>query len=347
MSDPTPPRHDGDDSGATPPVPPPPPPPPPASREWTGVPADAQPTQAYGPPADDQPTLAYPDVAPGDADAQPTLAYAPAAYPAGQQYPGGTGYGGAQPTYAGFQPTPPPYADSSGVPGATDGRPRGLAIAAIVTAALGLLLSLGGFVPVAGLATVLAVVGGILLLAGLVLAIIVLANKTQGGKALGIAALIVSVLGGILCAVALVASLIWAALAAVGRETVDVPAVPESSATALPSEEPSEIPSESATPETSGTYDEAAYLAAVRPEIVAIMQEIQPDLTEEQVNAVYTDDVLISIGQSLAAVDSISDGSRQVAIDTLVSSSGGMLSQDQAARFYDAIANAAQQYLVQ
>lgn len=345
MSEPTPPRYEGNDDVSSAVPPPPPPPPLPPTPEWTDARADAQPTQAYAAPADDQPTLAYPNAAQRDADEQPTLAYAPAAYPAAQQYDGGTGYGGTRPTYAGSQPVPPPYAGSSGVPGPTDGRPRALAIAAIAAAAVGLLLTLGGFVPVAGLATVLAVIGGLLLLVALVLAIIVLASKSQGGKPLGVVALIVSVLGGILFAIAFVASLFWVGLAAAGRETVDVPAAPDSSASALPSEEASAPPSESATPEASGTYDEAAYLAAVRPEIVSIVQEIQPDFTADQLNEIYSDQVLISIGQSFAAVDSVSDGSRQITIDTLVSSSGGLLTQDQATRLYDTIANAAQQYL--
>ena len=315
--------------------------------------SDAEPTQAFPPAAsasDAQPTQAYPPAASGS-DAEPTQAY-PGAYPGAQQYPGQPGYDPAQGAYGGADPA----VQQPGAPAAraTDTRPRTLAIAALIAAVLGVLFSLGGFIPAPGVATVLVVIGGILLLAAFVLSLVVLISKKQGGKPLGIAALIVSVLGGILFSVALVISLLW-----IGLANIDDDAAPSvgstSESSTSPSQEPSEQPSEEAsgapsasTPgSATGTYDEAAYLAAVRPQILAIMQEIQPGLTDDQLNDVYSDETLISLGKSLGAADAASEQTRQQVIDTLVQSSGGAFTEDQAGRFYDTIANAAQQYLVQ
>lgn len=347
MSEPIPPRPGGnDDAGGTPPTPPIPPIPPMPTGPF-GTPAVSQPTQTDPPLADEQPTLAYPDAPSRDADAQPTLAYVPAAQPVAQPYAGWAAHGGAQPPYAPAPYAPPPqYSPSSGAPDSRDGRPRTLAIAAIIAASVGLLLSLGGFIPVAGLSTTLAVIGGILLLAAFILSIVVLVSKAQGGKPLGVAALAISILGGILSAIAFFVSLIWLGLAAAGRDTTDPPVVPESSASALPSAEPSEIPSPSTEPEPSGTYDEAAYLAAVRPEIVLIMQEIQPGITEEQVNLIYSDETLLTIGRSFVALGSV--GGMEAGRDAFVQSlTGSGISEELANRFFDAVANASQQYLVE
>lgn len=353
MSEPITPRPEGDDDSAgVPPIPPKPPVPPvpPMPTEPFGAPADAQPTQAYPPLADEQPTLAYPDATSREADVQPTVAYAPAAHPVAPQYPGGPGFG-PQPTYAANpyaaspQYGPSPGTPGSGAPVTDDGRPRTLAIAAIIAAAVGLLLTLGGFLPIPGLATTLAVIGGILLLAGFILSIVVLVSKAQGGKPLGIAALAVSVLGGILFAVALFVSLIWLGLAAVGENT-DLPVVPGPSASALPSEQPSETPSESAQPQPSGIYDEAAYLAAVRPEVVSVMQEIEPGITEEQVELIYSDETLLTIGRSFVVLESVggTETGRDAFVQALTSSGA---SEEQANRFFDAVVNASQRYLVE
>jgi hypothetical protein len=208
--------------------------------------------------------------------------------------------------------------------------------------------------------TVLAVIGGILLLVGFVLSLIALISKKQGGKGLSIGALVVSIIGGILFFFALIASLIWLGLAAAIEDGDLVDPGPTSSA--LPSQEaseaPSETPSEEATPgETApapapgatGTYDEAAYLAAVRPEFFAILQEIQPGITEAEVAEIYPDDVLISIGQSFAALveaGGLEEG-RQSFVDSTVSSSNGAVTAEQANRLFDTVSNAASAYLVQ
>lgn len=353
MSDSNAPGQPGDPDGVAgpPPVPPP-------SEPSVAAP-DAQPTQAFPPSSDAQPTEAFPPAsdartAPAS-DAQPTEAYAPAAYPVGgqPQYPGQPGYDSAQPADAGS----PTYAASPGGGVASgDSRPRTLAIAALVAAVVGVLLSLGGFIPVPGLATVLVVIGGLLLLAGFVLGLVVLISKAQGGKALGITAVVVSVLGGILFIVALFASLLWIGLAASNRDGALVD--PSPTATTAPSQEASETPSQvpsqdsseepsaSAPPAGAGTYDEAAYLAAVRPEINALIQEIEPDITDEQLAEVYSDETLVTLGKSFAALGLV-EGGNEAARGQFIEASAGTFTEEQAGRFFDSISTAAQQYLVE
>lgn len=78
-------------------------------------------------------------------------------------------------------PTPP-------VTKVADTRPKALALVALILAIAGFVL---GLIPLIG------VLGGIMMFAAVVLAIIALALKTQGGKGMSIAALIIAVVGWI------------------------------------------------------------------------------------------------------------------------------------------------------
>jgi hypothetical protein len=333
MSDPTPPPADSTNPPAAPDVPP---------TEAAAAPADAQPTEVY-PPADAQPTAAYPP-----ADGQPTEAYPPAyGQPAAYEQPASyTQPEAGQPTYG--QPGVPsaydaqPYgqpAYAGGGASATADRPRTLGWVSLGLAIGGLVLVGAAFVPLAWLSLGLAMFGGLLLLVALVLGIVTLASRKQGGKGLGISAIAVSVLGGLAWIGAITLAFVWIGVAAVGTTTGGVlepaPSVSESAA----GEEGIDDGAE-----TSGTYDEAAYLAVVRPEILAIMQEIEPSITEEITAQFYTDEMLVSIGESLL---SLGEAETEAAISGIVEGSQGMFSEEQATRFFTTIQDAAQQYLVE
>ncbi len=249
------------------------------------------------------------------------------------------------------RPTPPVFTQAQ----TTGTRPRGLAIAAVVAAAAGLLLCLGGFVPVPGLATVLTLIGGLLLVAGVILSIVVLVSRRQGAKPVGIVALVISVLGGILFAVAFFASLVWLGVATADRGAAKPPvesapsSSPSSGAGDQPSNEPSQAPSDepsasSAAPQPV-TVDEQAFLDAVRPELVALLQEAQPGTTEEQVDALYDDETLLDVGRSFAQMSQEEGGvesERETFVDSMVA---GGATEDTANRFFDTLTSAAQQYL--
>ena len=130
------------------------------------TPADDQPTEAY-PPADQQPTEAYPPAP------QAPYAQAPRA-PHGQapQAP----YGQA-----------PGYAPA---PAGPDTRSKGIAWTALSLAIVGIVLSLIGLIPVAWVGLIAVIIGGLVLLAAFVFAIVGLAGKRNGGKPLSITALV-------------------------------------------------------------------------------------------------------------------------------------------------------------
>lgn len=311
---------------------------PPATPE----PADAQPTEAY-PAADAQPTEAYPP-----ADAQPTEVYAPAGQPTYGQPGDPAAYGQAaygQAAYGTPAPGSPAYGDPAyaapvpdpaGVP-ASD-RPRGLAWASLGLAIGGLVLVGAAFIPLPWVSLGLAIIGGLLLLVALVLGIVTLASKKQGGKGLGIGAIAVSVLGSLLWIGAITASFVWIGMSVAGSSGTG--SNPEVSVT----EEAGPGEDDTTEEAPSGTYDEAAYLAEVRPEILAIMQEIEPGVTQEIVDEFYTDEMLVTLGSTIV---SLGDMGGESIVDGLVQGSEGMFSEEQATRFYETIRDAAEQYLVE
>lgn len=251
------------------------------------------------------------------ADATVTAPYAPAAYP------------------------PPWQAGPDAAPGdasARDPRPKGLAITALVLAIVGAVLALTGFVPFVGIVT--AIVGGVVLAAALVLSIVVLAGKRLGGKGMGIAALIVSVVGGIACVFALVMSLIWFGLMA--NLTGDGSTAGPGPTAIVPSGTPAQ-PSQAG---AAGSYDEQAFIDAVRPQIRSLFHEIEPGATDAQIDSVFSDDTLVLVGQSiLASYETLGDDAIGVQAKAMVTSSGNTLTQIQAEHLVEAFLGAAQDHL--
>lgn len=128
--------------------------------------------------------------------ARPTAAPAPGS-PVTPRYGGTPGYPGslgwsANQAGAGFRP-----------PGGPDGRPKTLAIIALILAAAGVLLA---FVPSVSGSFGAGWLSFLLLFAAFVLSIVALASRSQGGKGIGVGALTTSLLGGILTVVLTIAS---------------------------------------------------------------------------------------------------------------------------------------------
>ncbi len=301
-------------------------------------PADAQPTEATRPPT--QPTAAYPP-----ADEQPTAAYPPAAS-------GTPSY--APPSYGQPPTAPPAYGEppTGAQPGDTATRPKTMGWMALGLAIGGLVLVGAAYIPLMWGSLILALIGGLLLLAALVLGIVTLVSKKQGGNGLGIGAIIVSVIGGGVWLGAITLALVFIGLAAVEDEGSFSSPAPSASAQEVQPTEEGTIPDDDVTGDegtegdapVSGTYDEAAFLAEVRPAILTIMQELDPSITEEAIDEVYSDDMLIATGQALL---SAGDEARDSFIASTVEGSGGLFSEDQAARFYDTLVNAADRHLAE
>lgn len=293
----------------------------------TPPPSDA-PTQAYPDIAADAPTQAYPPaepaappVPPAPVDGQPAApAYAPA-----PQAP----YG--QPEYA-----QPAYAAAPG-PSAPDTRPKTLAWVSLGLAVLGVILACVGFVPVPWIGLISVVIGGLLLLVAFVLSIVALASRKQGGKPLSIIALVVAVLGGGLWAVALFVSIALTAITS-SSSAGEVPAPSETSSVAPGDTDGDETEGE--TP--AGEYDEAAFLAEARPAILAVFQDIDPAASQEVVDQLFPDDALIAAGQSMLL---LGDSGRDAMIESLTAGGDSGFDDESAARFVDAIYDAAQAHL--
>ena len=305
------------------------------------LPADAQPTEVYPPvappPADAQPTAVYPP-----ADAQPTEVYPPAGQPAYAQ-PAYAQPAYAQPTQAPAAYGQPAYGDPAypgQVPAAPDARPRTLGWVSLGLAIGGLVLVGAAFIPILWVSLALALVAGLLLLIAFVLGIVTLASKKQGGKGLGIGAIAVSVLGGLAWVVAFTFALVLTGLSAAdsaGGSSESAPIVVEET---TPGEEATEGDGEA----PAGAYDEDAFLAEVRPQITALMQELDPSITEEMIGQIYSDEMLVTTGQALLVAG---DAGRSLFITSTAEGSGGLFSEEQAARFYDTIVGAAEQHLAQ
>ncbi|MFT4219245.1 MAG: hypothetical protein QM611_01835 [Microbacterium sp.] len=231
-------------------------------------------------------------------------------------------------------PTQPPHQTAPPTAGTPDTRPKTLALVALILGAVGFVLSLVGFLPLAWVSLGSAILGGLLLLVALVLAIVALASKKQGGTGLGIGALVVSVVGGIVWAFAILVALVWMGLTIASEEGDALDPTPQASVT----EEAEE----------GGTYDEAAYLAEVRPAILALMQSIDPSVTEAQMEEVYTDDTLVGMGAGFAALpESARETARELFSSQASSESSGTLSSETAGEFFDILLTAAEKHLVQ
>ena len=146
------------------------------------------------------PGAGYPGAASGYPGAAP-IAGPPIGAPLVQPYPG------APPTAAyGAGHPPPPMPGAVPPPG---GRPKTLAIIALVLAVIGVVMAFIPFVTW---------FSGFVLLAGFVVALIALIKTTQGAKGLSIAALIISVVGWVVSVVVSIAS--FAILADAARDEI-------------------------------------------------------------------------------------------------------------------------------
>lgn len=285
------------------------------------APGDDQPTVPY-PAADQQPTEAYPPVP--QPYGAPPAAWPPAAPP--QPYGAPPAYGAPQPPYGAPQPAAP------------DTRPRRLGWISLGLGVLGFVLVLVGFVPVLGIGLTFAVIGSLLLSAALVLAIVTLVSKRQGGTGLAIGAIVVSVIGGAVAVFALAWGLILFGLAAAGSSggSSDTDPIPVPSVSQDTSED-TEAPSDG---DASAAYDEAAYVALVRPQITALMQEVQPGITEDLIASIYSDEMLVATGKGFLIGGEVA---RAAFIDSIAQ--GDVMSPEQAERFVDILVDGAEQHL--
>ena len=204
---------------------------------------------------------------------------------------------------------------------------------ALILAVLGAVIGLGGFLPMAWVSLVLAAVGGLLLVAGLILGIVALASRTEGGNGMSIAAIVVAVAGGVAWVFAVVASILWIGLAA-ADEPAPTPTPPAVTATVDP-----------------GTGDDAsgeqAYLDEVKPAVLAILQTIEPSVTAEQLSQLYPDDALIASGRQLATIPADQRAAqREAFVRASVESSNGALTEETAGQLFDVLITAADRHLV-
>lgn len=204
---------------------------------------------------------------------------------------------------------------------------------ALILAVLGAVIGLGGFLPMAWVSLVLAAVGGLLLVAGLILGIVALASRTESGNGMSIAAIVVAVAGGVAWVFAVVASILWIGLAA-ADEPAPTPAPPAVTATVDP-----------------GTGDDAsgeqAYLDEVKPAVLAILQTIEPSVTAEQLSQLYPDDALIASGRQLATIPADQRAAqREAFVRASVQSSNGALTEETAGQLFDVLITAADRHLV-
>lgn len=267
---------------------------------------------------DAQPTVAYPSP-----DVQATEAYPPAA-PAQPGYP--------QPSYA-------------AAPAGPDTRPKGVAWTALILAIAGVVLSLGGFIPVPWLGFVAVLIGGLALLAAFIFSIVGLAGKRNGGKPISITALVLSIVGAVIGGFALIVSLVFIGLSVGGSTASDPDPVPSTQASEGTDDGATDDGTTDGTDaDDSGTLSEgeAAFISEVRPQVNQIMTQIDPSITPEAVEATLDDETLIMIGQALlttgqAGIDSF--------VDQATASAGGAADADTIRSLYQAIYDAAQAHL--
>lgn len=298
--------------------------------------ADQAATAAY--PTDAAPTEAYPPVPPA-----PQAPAAPAGY--GQAPYGQAPYGqnpGAQPQQ--YQ-TPYGQAPTSIAPAGPDTRPKTLGWFSVGLVGLGFVLVLLGFLPLAWVGLIAVLVGGLALIVAFILSIVVLASRKQGGKPLGIIALVVSVIGGGLWFVALVVALAVSFSSASSSAIEELGLGPTPSASVEPGDTDPDGGTET-DPDAgaTGDYDETAFIEEVRPQIVEVFQEIDPNITAETLDLMFPDETLVAAGQGFLL---LGDSGREYLITTLVDSSEGVFTEESAARFADAIIDGAEKHLQQ
>jgi hypothetical protein len=184
--------------------------------------------------------------------------YAP---PAGQYAPPGGQYA---PPAGQYPPPGGPYPPGSVPPGdpqqpsGPDGRPKTLAIIALCLAIFGGIIA---FIPFVNL------VSAPVLIAAIVIAIIALVSKKQGGTGFSIAALIVSVVAGLAAVIITIGSIFFATLGGLdglGDPLPDETATSEPSEEATPSEEGAGAAQELEVTETAfGDYGDGSWWYAI------------------------------------------------------------------------------------
>lgn len=291
-------------------------------------------------PTNEQPTQAYPP-----ADQQPTEAYAASAagYGAAYEAPAAPAYPPAEPTPTGY-PAQPGYPQQyAPAPAAPDTRPKAIAWTALALAGVGFIATLIGFIPVLWVGLVSVIIGGLLLLAGFIFALIGLISKRNGGKGLSITALVLSVVGAGIGVFALVFSLVLIGLSASGSSTEEL---------LSPEPMPSVAVTDGAVDEGTDEGDagaetpagEAAFIADVRPKVTAILQEIDPSATPELVETAFPDDTLVLLGQSLLVTGE--SGIDAIVEQTIAGAGGGdAVAAEQLRRLYLEILASAQTHL--
>jgi hypothetical protein len=307
---------------------------------------DAHPTTPL-PPFGDQPTEQFAPAGPFVPAAEPFAPAAPpvpppvppAGYvpPAAPVQPPAPGAGWAEVWSPGQTPE---WHDAQFTTGGVATAPsrRGLAITALIMGIVAVVFALLGFIPVVGFAFL--GLGGLLGVIALVLGIIAVSTKNREGRGMGLTGLILGALGVLLSIVAIVAQvLFFVAIANTGGS-----ASASSQVAPTPHATASTAPTPEASPTASGTYDEQAYLDAVKPELLALWQTIQPSATALP----WSDEFLVTAGQEIQSVSgSASDlaSMRDAFVGAATSQSKGVLSNAQAGKIFDIVAAAANKYL--
>ena len=199
-------------------------------------------------------------------------------------------------------------------PAGPDTRSKGIAWTALSLAIVGIVLSLIGLIPVAWVGLIAVIIGGLVLLAAFVFAIVGLAGKRNGGKPLSITALVLSVVGATIGAFALIWAIVVTGLTAAGTslDSGSTGVVPAPTPTAEISGGAEDGAEGDGATDDAATADEAAFLAEVRPKVNDIMAQIDPSATPEVVAQALPDETLVMIGQALlvsgeAGIDQIVD----------------------------------------
>jgi len=314
----------------------------PEAGAQANTPADAQPTEAFSadgaPAAPSTPgaTAAYPPVPP--APEAPAAAYAQA--PSGQAPYGKAAYGqdpSAQAAYG-----QPPYGQAPyGTPAPTgpDTRPKTLAWTSLGLAIAGTLLACIGFIPLGWASLVVVLLGGVLLLAAFIVSIVAIASRKHGGKPIGISALIVSVIGSIVWAVAFFVALAFGIVtSAISSDPTPGPEFSDSIEDGT--DDGADVDGDTDT--DASASGEQAFLAEVRPELVALFSEIDPNVDESLVNQTFSDEALLALGEAFLFVG---DEGRDQMIQGMIEGSDGAFDAESAGRFADIIIDAAEKHL--
>jgi hypothetical protein len=176
-----------------------------------------------------------------------------------------------------------------------------------------------------------------LALIALIVAIVGLVVAALGFLPIPVVGLIGAVLGGIVWATAIVASLMWTAFAVAESNGISLT---EPTSTILP-EDADDITDDGAT-----DADEQAYLDEVKPQIVAILQTINPAVTAENLADFYSDEDLVEIGEELRDIpEAQREADRAMFVSSVVESSGGIFTEETAGQLFDAAITAADKHL--